>query len=33
MVDSFETFVETEISLLCTTISVDFNSKISLPLC
>ena len=29
---SFETFVETDF-LLCTTISIDFNSRISIPLC
>jgi len=32
MVEFFETFVETDF-LLCTTISTDFNSQISIPLC
>jgi len=32
MVVSFETFVETDF-LLCITISIDFNSQISFPLC
>jgi len=32
MVQFFETFVETDV-LLCTTISIDFKSQISFPLC